>query len=156
MEKRAFRGKSVKIVPELAKRICSNGGVVRVFHGHDKRVPIYVHEYRKGASTLPLTPSDARLVHITLPRPVLPVFCGTYFWLVTVADMVYEATYDFVQHLRKIGYCVLAYLDYLLIAPSGFGTPSTMVHCEEARYNISKVMKGLGRSRNPKKGEWVG
>lgn len=62
----------------------------------------------------------------------------------------------FVRRLRELGYRVLAYLDDFLVAPSRYGVAASLKDCAAAREEIAGLMKRLGLSRHPMKGEWTG
>lgn len=45
----------------------------------------------------------------------------------------------FVRELRSYGYCILAYLDDVLVAPSPYGVVATGPHCQRTRTVIPKT-----------------
>lgn len=67
-----------------------------------------------------------------------------------------ELLRPFVAHLRGAGLRVLAYLDDFLVIPSPAGTQATMVDCQRATRWMGNVMRSLGLTRHPRKGEWQG
>jgi Reverse transcriptase (RNA-dependent DNA polymerase) len=62
-----------------------------------------------------------------------------------------------VRHLRTVlGYRVLAYIDDFLVAPSGAGTVAKLRDCCRATTAIDKLLRKLGLTKHPTKGEWTG
>lgn len=60
----------------------------------------------------------------------------------------------FTQELRLYGFRTLPYIDYYLVVPSPVGTMETKNHCASRRWRIESLMRYLGISRHPSKGEW--